>query len=125
MESQKTLITKVIGHGKMHISTKNGIKILKFSMELAQTMVTWIESQVNSCLVPFFVKSFYLKPWYVMFGIFPRYYISYHDSMPWISIFLNFLNFLNSICPHFKSRSNSRCLPCVLGGWGTKVWNGF
>jgi hypothetical protein len=35
------------------------------------------------------------------------------------------LNFLNSLCPHFKSRSNSRCLPCVLGGWGTKVWNGF
>jgi hypothetical protein len=35
------------------------------------------------------------------------------------------LNFLNFLCPHFKSRSNSLCLPCVLGGWGTKVWDGF
>jgi hypothetical protein len=54
MESQKTLVTKVVGLGNMHISTKNGMKIQKFAMELAQTMVTWLESQVNSCLVPFF-----------------------------------------------------------------------
>jgi hypothetical protein len=31
--------------------------------------------------MPFFVKSFSLKPWYAMFGIFPRYYITYHESM--------------------------------------------
>jgi hypothetical protein len=81
MESKKTLVMKVVGHEKMHISTKNGVKIQKFAMELTQTMVTWVESQVNSCLVPFFVKSFLLKHWYGMFGIFPRYYITYHDSM--------------------------------------------
>jgi hypothetical protein len=44
-------------------------------------MVTWVESQVNSCLVAFFMKSFSMKPWYAMFAIFPRYYITYHDSM--------------------------------------------
>jgi hypothetical protein len=27
-----------------------------------------------------FVKSFSVKPWYEI-GIFPRYYITYHDSM--------------------------------------------
>jgi hypothetical protein len=30
-------------------------------MKLPQTMITWVESQVNSCLVPFFVKSFFLN----------------------------------------------------------------
>jgi hypothetical protein len=63
VESQKTLVMKVVGHGKMHISTKNGIEIQKFGMERAKTKVTWLESQVNSCLVPYFVKSFSLKPW--------------------------------------------------------------
>jgi hypothetical protein len=58
VESQKTLVTKVVGHGKMHIYAKNGVKIRKFTMELAQTMVNWVESQVKSCLMPFFVKSF-------------------------------------------------------------------
>jgi hypothetical protein len=53
-----------------------------------------------------------------MFGIFPRYYITYHDSMRWIFIFY-------FLCPHFKSRSNSRCPLCVLGGWGTQVWYGL
>jgi hypothetical protein len=37
---KKTLVMKVIGLGKMHISTKNGVKTRKFAMELAQTMVT-------------------------------------------------------------------------------------
>jgi hypothetical protein len=87
MESQKTLVTKVVGHGKMHISAKNGFNIQKFAIELAQTMVNWVESQVKSCLVLFFVKSFSMKFWYAMFGIFPRYYITYHDSMRWIFIF--------------------------------------
>jgi hypothetical protein len=35
--SQKTLVTKVVGIGKMHIPAKNGIKVQKFAMELAQT----------------------------------------------------------------------------------------
>jgi hypothetical protein len=81
MLSQKTLVTKVVGLGEMHISAQNGVKIRTFAMELAQTMVIWVESQDKSCLVPFFMKSFSLKHWYVMFDIFLRYYIIYHDSM--------------------------------------------
>jgi hypothetical protein len=61
--SQKTLVTKVVGLGKMHSLAKNGVNIQIFAMKLAKTMVSWIESQVNSCLVPFFVKIFSLKPW--------------------------------------------------------------
>jgi hypothetical protein len=91
VESKKTLVMKVVVHGKMHISTKNGVKIRKFAMELTQTMVTWVESQV--CLVPFFVKSFSLKHWCGMFGIFHRYYITYHDSMHRFSIFFDFFEF--------------------------------
>jgi hypothetical protein len=37
MENQKTLVTKAIGNGKMHITAKNGLKIQKFAIELAQT----------------------------------------------------------------------------------------
>jgi hypothetical protein len=40
-----------------------------------------------------FVKSFSMKRWYAMFGIFPRYYITYHDYMHWFSIFLIFFEF--------------------------------
>jgi hypothetical protein len=58
----------------------------------------------------FFYNTLVCHVWYIL-----RYYITYHDSMHWFSIFLIFLNFL---CPHFKSRSNSRCLQCVLGWWG-------
>jgi hypothetical protein len=72
VESQKTLVIKVVGLGKMHISTKNRVKTQKSAMELAQIMVTWVESRVNSCLVLFFVKGFSLKHWYAIFGIFPR-----------------------------------------------------
>jgi hypothetical protein len=39
VEIQKILVTKVVGHGKMHIYAKNGVKIQKFAMKLAQTMV--------------------------------------------------------------------------------------
>jgi hypothetical protein len=35
METQKTLVTKVVGNGKMHITAKNGVKIRKFTIELA------------------------------------------------------------------------------------------
>jgi hypothetical protein len=88
--NQKSLVTKVVGLGKMHNPAKNGVKIQKFAMELAQTMVNWVESHVKAYLVAFFVKSFSLKPWYAMFGIFSRYHITYHDSMFWFSIFLFF-----------------------------------
>jgi hypothetical protein len=36
---QKTLVTKVVGTGKMLNPAKNGVKIWKFAMELTQTMV--------------------------------------------------------------------------------------
>jgi hypothetical protein len=77
VEIQKSLVTKVVGNGKMHMSAKNEAKIQKFYIEDSKTMVTWVERQVNSCLVAFFVKNFSMKPWFVMFGIFPRYYITY------------------------------------------------
>jgi hypothetical protein len=73
MEIQKPLVTKVVGHGKMHISAKNRVKIQKFYLKLAQTMVNWIERQVKCSLVLFFVKSFSMRFWYIMFDIFPRY----------------------------------------------------
>jgi hypothetical protein len=41
VETEKTLVAKVVGNAKMHISTKNGTKVLQFDVELAQTMVTW------------------------------------------------------------------------------------
>jgi hypothetical protein len=34
---KKNLVTKVVGNGKMHITAKNGVKIQKFAIELAQT----------------------------------------------------------------------------------------
>jgi hypothetical protein len=37
METQKNLVMKVVGNGKMHITTKNGVKIQKFAIELAET----------------------------------------------------------------------------------------
>jgi hypothetical protein len=37
METQETLVMKVVGSGKMHITAKNGVKIQKFAIELAQT----------------------------------------------------------------------------------------
>jgi hypothetical protein len=38
--TEKTLVAKVVGNAKMHISTKNGTMVPKFAVELAQTMVT-------------------------------------------------------------------------------------
>jgi hypothetical protein len=87
MATQKNLVMKVVGNGNMHITAKNGVKIQIFAIELPQTMLNWVESQVYSCLVAFFVKSFSMKHWYTMFGIFPRYYITYNDSMRRFSIF--------------------------------------
>jgi hypothetical protein len=62
--SQKSLVTKGTGNGKMHVSAKNEANIQKFPMEVSKTMVTWVENQVNSCLVVFFVKSFSMKHWF-------------------------------------------------------------
>jgi hypothetical protein len=41
VETRKTLVAKVVGNAKMHISTKNGAMVPKFAVELAQTMVIW------------------------------------------------------------------------------------
>jgi hypothetical protein len=40
VETDKTLVAKVVGNAKMHISTKNGTMVPQFAVELAQTMVT-------------------------------------------------------------------------------------
>jgi hypothetical protein len=34
-----------------------------------------------------FCEEFFYETSYVLFGFFPKYYIIYHDSMRWISIF--------------------------------------
>jgi hypothetical protein len=39
VETGKTLVAKVVGNPKMHISTKNRTMVPQFPMELAQTMV--------------------------------------------------------------------------------------
>jgi hypothetical protein len=41
LETGKTLVVKVVGNAKMHMSTKNGTMVPKFVVELAQTMVIW------------------------------------------------------------------------------------
>jgi hypothetical protein len=41
VETRKTLLAKVVGNAKMHISTKNGTIFPQFAVELAQTMVIW------------------------------------------------------------------------------------
>jgi hypothetical protein len=63
------------------------------------------------------VKEFTCELLHAMFGIFPRWYITHHDSMQYFSIFLN------SLGPPSRSRSNSWCHRCVQGGLGTMVWS--
>jgi hypothetical protein len=41
VETEKTLVAKVVGNAKIHISTKNGTMVPQFAVELAQTMVIW------------------------------------------------------------------------------------
>jgi hypothetical protein len=41
VETKKTLVAKIVGNAKLHISTKNGTMVPQFVVELAQTMVTW------------------------------------------------------------------------------------
>jgi hypothetical protein len=36
VETEKTLVAKVVGNAKMHISTKNGTMVPQFAVELAQ-----------------------------------------------------------------------------------------
>jgi hypothetical protein len=45
VETGKTLVAKVVGNVKTHISTKNGTMVPKFAVELAQTMVICQERQ--------------------------------------------------------------------------------
>jgi hypothetical protein len=68
-------------------------------------------------------KSSPVNPWHAMFGIFPRCYITHHDSMQCFSIF--FLIFSEFRGPPSRSRSNSRCLQCLPDGLGTQVWCWF
>jgi hypothetical protein len=42
--TQKTLVTKVVGNGKMHNTAKNGVNIQNFAIELTQTKLNWEES---------------------------------------------------------------------------------
>jgi hypothetical protein len=41
VETEKTLVVKVVVNAKMNIYTKNGTMVPQFAVELAQTMVTW------------------------------------------------------------------------------------
>jgi hypothetical protein len=41
VETEKTLVAKVVANAKIHISTENGTMVPEFGVELAQTMVTW------------------------------------------------------------------------------------
>jgi hypothetical protein len=52
---------KVVGLAKMHMSAKNRVKIQNFAKEVSKTMITWVESQVNSCLVAFFCEEIFYK----------------------------------------------------------------
>jgi hypothetical protein len=41
VETEKTLVAKVVRTAKMHISTKTGTMVPQFALELTQTMVIW------------------------------------------------------------------------------------
>jgi hypothetical protein len=41
VETEKTLVAKVVGNANMHIFNKNGTMVPQFAVKLAQTMVTW------------------------------------------------------------------------------------
>jgi hypothetical protein len=65
VETQKTLVTKICWPCKdanMQISTKNGTMVPEFAMELAQTMVTWLEVQENSYLEATLCEEFSYEP---------------------------------------------------------------
>jgi hypothetical protein len=57
--SQKNLVTKFVGLGKIHFSAKNGIKIQKSAMELAQTMVKLGRKPSEIVLGAIFYEQFF------------------------------------------------------------------
>jgi hypothetical protein len=61
MATQKTLVTKVGGNGKMHITAANGVKIQKFAIELAQTKHNWVEKQSEVLLGGIFCEDFFYE----------------------------------------------------------------
>jgi hypothetical protein len=87
METQKTLVTKVVGNGKMHITAKKLGQDSKVCYRTCTNLAQLGRKPSEVLLGGIFLKSFSMKYWYAMFGIFPRYYITYHDSMHWFSIF--------------------------------------
>jgi hypothetical protein len=91
IEIQQRLVIKVLGLVKMHISTKNEIMVQKLSMEPAQTKVKRGRKPSEPLLGAIFCEDFFMKPWYAMFGIYPRCYITYRDRMRCFSIFFDFL----------------------------------
>jgi hypothetical protein len=40
---KKSLVTKVVGIGNIHISAENGVNIRKFAMKLAKTRLNWVK----------------------------------------------------------------------------------
>jgi hypothetical protein len=73
VETEKTLVTKVLGNAKMHICTKNGTMVPWFAMELAQTMVTWQRTPRELLHGSTSLwKSSHVNHWHAMFCIFPR-----------------------------------------------------
>jgi hypothetical protein len=92
-------------------------------MELAQTMVI-CQGRPRELLSRSTTlwESPHVNPWDGMFGIFPRWRISHHDSMHYFSIFWFFLN---SPGPPPRYRSNSRCHRCLPGGVVSMVWSWF
>jgi hypothetical protein len=58
VSTQKTLVTKDVGNGKMHITAKNRVNIQKNSIELAQTMVIWVEKPSEVLLGGIFCEEF-------------------------------------------------------------------
>jgi hypothetical protein len=91
VETGKTLVAKVVWNANMHISTKHGTMVPKFAVELAQTMVI-CQGRPRELLSrsTFLGGSPHVNPWDGMFGIFPRWCITHHDSMHCFSIFLDF-----------------------------------
>jgi hypothetical protein len=50
VETEKTLVTKVIGNAKMHISTKNGTMVHSLLWNLHKPWSPDKEDQENSCV---------------------------------------------------------------------------
>jgi hypothetical protein len=66
----KTLVNKVVCNDKMHLHDEFVLIISQTACVLLVYMLTWVETQVNSYEVEFFVKTLIAKPPYCKFGIF-------------------------------------------------------